>query len=98
MNDDEIIKDMLKDLEEMSIDDLIEALEGADDWGLGELLGNPLQDESLLKRVEEAESSENSTIVCKGDERFEGFENDLGWFKDAMDQSNRREHFRQNDE
>ena len=75
MNDDEIIKDMLKDLEEMSIDDLVEALENVDDWGLGELLGDPLQYKSLLKRVEEVENSENSTIVCTGDERFEGFNN-----------------------
>ena len=42
---------------------------------LSEVTQEDLQEESLLKRVEEAENSENSTIVCKGDERFEGFNN-----------------------
>lgn len=50
MNDDEIIKDILKDLEEMSVEDLVEALENADDWGLGELLGDPLQYHTSLRR------------------------------------------------
>ena len=42
---------------------------------LSEVTQEDLQDESSLKRVEEAENSENSTIVCTGDERFEGFNN-----------------------
>ena len=59
---------------------------------LSEITQEDLQDESLLKRVEEAENSENAVIVCEGDERFEGFGGGLSWFKDAMDQSNRREY------
>lgn len=71
MNDDQIIKDILKDLEEMSVEDLLEDLKNCTGLGLGEL-----QDKDLWKRVEEAENSENSVIVCEGDKRFEGFNNE----------------------
>ena len=40
---------------------------------LSEITQEDLQDESLLKRIEEAENSENSKIVCTGDERFNGW-------------------------
>ena len=40
---------------------------------LSEATQEDLQDESLLKRVEEAENSD-SVVIVKGDEKFKGWE------------------------